>query len=649
MCGISGELSFKGKPVSEHHMRSMTEAIKHRGPDDAGILTDGPIGLGHRRLSIIDISSRSRQPMESFDGRMVIVFNGEVYNYQELLPELTAAGARFRTTSDTEVVVNAIRIWGLNDAVRRFIGMFAFAVWDRHRRELSIVRDRVGIKPLFYWIGNDRMLFGSEVRALLAHPDFPRCIDRVGIGQYLTTGYTLGATTALQGVRRLLPGHTLTVGADQSTRESCYWRLSDHVRNKESHSSSLDESVEELHELVKSAFSYRLIADVPVANFLSGGVDSSLVASVVSQSLGRSITNISMGFREEVFDEVPKASVVAETLGLDHKIQYMGHRSAMDGLENFVEVFDEPFGDTSGIPTALLCRIARDHVKVALSADGGDEQFCGYDAYIRYNRAWTILKRLPLGLRRSAASAMGILPIRAGAEIASRIWADSRRPQLGARLQKALDILGAPSEAELIRTTYEKGWTWTGSSDLLKVPRETLFESTVLSDDTILADNETFMGRMMRADYQAFLRDDILTKMDRSSMHVSLETRDPMLDHRIAEFAFQLPLEKLYGPGPSRKLEQKRLLKKLLRTWIPNQIVDAPKRGFSIPLYAWMRGIWKPMVLEYLSDESVRRVGILEPAAVRDELHLFYNHPGGRAERIWMLLNLHMWWDRWIR
>ncbi|SVD33563.1 uncharacterized protein METZ01_LOCUS386417, partial [marine metagenome] len=204
-------------------MRSMTEAIKHRGPDDAGILTDGPIGLGHRRLSIIDISSRSRQPMESFDGRMVIVFNGEVYNYQELLPELTAAGARFRTTSDTEVVVNAIRIWGLNDAVRRFIGMFAFAVWDRHRQELSIVRDRVGIKPLFYWIGNDRMLFGSEVRALLAHPDLPRCIDRVGIGQYLTTGYTLGATTPLQGVRRLLPGHTLTVGADQSTRESCYW------------------------------------------------------------------------------------------------------------------------------------------------------------------------------------------------------------------------------------------------------------------------------------------------------------------------------------------------------------------------------------------------------------------------------------------
>jgi asparagine synthase (glutamine-hydrolysing) len=587
--------------------------------------------------------------MESFDGRMVIVFNGEVYNYRELYPELEAAGARFRTTSDTEVVVNAIRIWGLTEAVRRFIGMFAFAVWDRNSRELSLVRDRVGIKPLFYWIGTDQVLFGSEVRALLAHPALPRCIDRVGIGQYLTTGFTLGETTALSGVRQLLPGHIFTIGPGGSTRASCYWSLSDHGRTEGAQSLPLDELAEELHELVKSAFAYRLVSDVPVASFLSGGIDSSLVAAVVSKSLGRDIRNITIGFGEKAFDEAPKARAVAEALELQHEVCYVDPSIAENGPQQFVEVYDQPFGDTSGIPTALLCRVASERVKVALSADGGDEQFYGYESYARYGRAWEKLRRLPVGLRRITAASVGMLPLDAVAGLAARMQGGNLHPQLRARLQKALDILGVTSEAELVRTSFEKGWSWSESSALVDLSPESLFGSTVLADEVVLGDDEALVGRMMRADYRAFLTDDILTKMDRASMHVSLETRDPMLDHRIAEFAFRLPLNQLYGPGPSGPPEHKRIVKHLLRRWLPNSVVNAPKRGFSIPLYSWMRGIWKPLVMDYLSDETVRRVGILEPEMVRKELRAFYDHPGGRAERIWMLLNLHMWWDRWIK
>jgi len=649
MCGISGELSFRGRAVRAENIKAMIDAIRHRGPDDEGILLEGSIGLGHQRLSILDVSSRGRQPMESFDGRMVVVFNGEVYNYRELYSELEAAGARFRTTSDTEVVVNAIRIWGVAEAVRRFIGMFAFAVWDRNSRELSLVRDRVGIKPLFYWIGTDQLLFGSETRALLAHPALPRSIDRVGIGQYLTTGYTLGETTALSGVKQLLPGHILSIDAGGSTRTSCYWSLSDYGRTQGAQSLPLDELAEELHQLVKSAFAYRLVSDVPVASFLSGGIDSSLVAAVVSKSLGRDITNISIGFGEEAFDEVPKARVVADALDLLHEVRYVDPSTAESGLQQFVEVYDQPFGDTSGIPTALLCQVASERVKVALSADGGDEQFCGYESYARYNRAWEKLRRLPVSLRQIAAKSLGILPLDFVAGLGARTQEDSLRPQLRARLQKALDILGVTSEAELIRTTFEKGWSWSESSSLLDLSPESLYGGTVLADEVVLGDDDAFVGRMMRADFRAFLPDDILTKVDRASMHVSLETRDPMLDHRIAEFAFQLPLHQIYGPGPSGNPEHKRIVKHLLRRWLPDSVVNAPKRGFSIPLYSWMRGVWKPVVMDYLSDETVRRVGILEPEVVRKELSAFYDHPGGRAERIWMLLNLHMWWDRWIK
>lgn len=648
MCGISGQFRISGGAVDRGILERMSHAIVHRGPDDEGFLVEPGIGLAHRRLSIIDVSERSRQPMASFDDRLVIVFNGEVYNYAELIPDLEAAGARFRTTSDTEVVVNAIRIWGLDAAVKKFIGMFAFAVWDREDRSLSLVRDRVGIKPLFYRATADGVIFGSEVRALLAHPDVAREMDPVGLGQFLTTGYTLGARTAVKGVARLLPGHIARFTEDRAAEFRRYWDL-DHLTHASSMGGrSLDDCADELFELLKSAFGYRLVSDVPVVNFLSGGVDSSLVAAILTKSLGADLEHISIGFEATAFDEVPRAKQVVEALGLTHTVRYLGMDEAQAGISRFVEVYDEPFGDTSGIPTTLLCGVAREGAKVALSADGGDEQFCGYESYARYGQAWSRLRHLPAGLRRIAAVGAGLLPVEAIAGAAARLSGGKLRPQLRARLQKALDILQVPSEGALLRTTFEKAWTWSDAAALVGVEEAHLYDGSVLSDEGLLGREPSFTGRMMRADYRAFLRDDILTKVDRASMHVSLEARDPFLDHRIAEFAFRLPLEASWGSDGSGGVEHKRILRHLLRRWVPDEAVSAPKRGFSIPLYSWMRNEWKDTVHEVLLDPSVARSGLIPQGVIERELQSFYGAPGGRAERIWMLLNLHMWWNRWM-
>ena len=642
MCGICGELSLGEQPVRESSIRAMAEAIHYRGPDDRGFHVEDRVGLGHLRLSIIDTSSRGHQPMWSADGRLCIVFNGEIYNYREIARDLEAGGCRFRSTSDTEVVVNAVQVWGVEDAVRRFIGMFAFAIWDRIDGVLTLVRDRVGIKPLFYALDDRRALFGSEVRAILAHPEYEKKIDRRGLGQFFVTGYTLGSTTAFQNLRRLLPGHIATITRDGTVRETEYWSLTNVSRSHRS--IGVNEAAEELQSLLESAVGYRLVSDVPVANFLSGGVDSSLVASILKKNLGQDVLNITIGFREAAFDEAPKASVVARALGLNHVVHYVEEREVNETLGQFAEIFDEPFGDTSGIPTYILSRVARQHVKVALSADGGDEQFCGYDSYARYAATWNALQRLPVQFRQAASAVGRRLPWRAIAGLASmRGVRVGRRPQTFARIEKALRIGSVSTSSDLVRTMFEKAWTWDEAKRLVGAEGGPLFDRSVLADPELAASDGDLVDTMMRADYRAFLRDDILTKVDRASMHVSLEARDPMLDHRLAEFAFGLPLSLLNGQG-----QDKRLLKTLLLRTVPADVVNSPKRGFSIPLYAWMRTVWKPAVQRHLSKESVDRVGILAADEVQNEVTRFYRHAGGSAERIWMLLNFQMWAERWL-
>lgn len=644
MCGICGEFNFLSKAVNPSDIKQMADSIAHRGPDDYGIYCDGVIGLGHRRLSIIDLSPCGKQPMWSNDKSLCIVFNGEVYNYQEIKQELLAAGYNFSSTTDTEVVINAIHFWGLEKAVSKFIGMFAFAVWDSNRKILSLCRDRAGIKPLYYYINEKVMLFGSELKALLAHPEFKKELNQGAVGQYFINGYFLDNHTVFKNVFRLTPGHYLTITRSGTLQHHKYWGLDSIERG--SFKGSFEDAVIGLEQLFESAFNYRLVSDVPVGLFLSGGIDSSLVSAFLKKKSNADILNITIGFGEEKYDEAPKAKMVSDELGVRHIVHYIDTKEAQDTLLKFCDIYDEPFGDTSGIPTYILAKLARQHVKVALSADGGDEQFCGYENYSSYVKNYNIVTKFPWLVRFIISTLLEqAIPYR---QLIS--WRLNRargmvyHPQAIARYEKMLRLLKVSNETDLIRLMNEKAWSQETISELLPVNKDDIFRDTVLSDSYLSNHKEELMDTMMRTDYSSFLRDDILVKVDRASMFVSLECRDPFLDHRIAEFAYSLPINYLYENG-----EHKRILREILKKWVSESVISAPKRGFMIPLYYWLRGIWKPIVMEYLSKERVKAIGLLDGKKVEQEVTNFYKFQGGRAEKIWMMLNFQMWAERWYQ
>ena len=642
MCGICGEVSFAGRPVDPSAIQAMNDSQRHRGPDDDGLFCEGPVGLGHRRLSIIDLSAAGRQPMWTADRRMAIVFNGEVYNFAEIRQELLARGYRFASGTDSEVVLNAVHCWGIEAAVAKFIGMFAFAIWDAVERCLYLCRDRPGVKPLYYHRSADSLIFASELKAIVSHPLFRRELDTGGIAQFFVVGYTLGESSVFRDTYKLLPGHYLKVASDGTVTRHGYWSLDGIERG--GFRGSFDEAADRLSELLDSAFRYRLVADVPVGLFLSGGVDSSLLAAFLKHRLGQDLLHVTIGFREPRVDEAEKAASVARQLGVRHVVEYVEAPDARDALERFTAIYDEPFGDTSGIPTSILSRVARQHVKVALSADGGDEQFCGYDAYVTYARHFDWTSRLPRFVRRALPAVLGrLVPYRLVLSAAVAARNDGfRHPQLIARYEKLLDVARTARPADLIRVMNEKAWTMGTVSDLLRVTASDAFGKTVLFAPGLDVARDAMLDAMMRTDYTAFLRDDILTKVDRASMAVSLECRDPFLDHRIAEFAFSLPLDYVYDGR-----EHKRILKHLLRRWVDERTVSAPKRGFSIPLYEWLRGPWKSMVHDALAPSRLRAVGVLDERVVAREVDRFYRYQGCRAERLMTLLLFQLWAEKW--
>lgn len=642
MCGICGELSFSGKHVVRSNIKGMMDTLIHRGPDDFGMYCDKNIGLGHRRLSIIDLSSQGKQPMWSNDRSLCIVFNGEVYNYQEIKQRLVGKGYYFNSSSDTEVVVNAIHFFGIESALAQFIGMFAFALWDTKRHLLSLCRDRAGIKPLYYYLNGRTLLFGSELKAIMSHPIFKKELDPIALGQYFVTGDFLGNHTVFKNTFKLSPGYYVTINGRGVLNKYKYWGLDTIERN--SFRGSFEDAVNQLEQLLESAFAYRLVADVPVGLFLSGGIDSSLVSAVLKKKLDTDILNITIGFQDKNYDETPKAIQVSKELDINQIVHYVDVREAQDALLKFPDIYDEPFGDTSGIPTYILSKLAREHVKVALSADGGDEQFCGYEGYASYLRNFNLLKRIPWAPRFFAATFLEkAVPYKRFLS-----WKLSRRnealyfPQFIAKYEKMLSLLKIRSIEDLIRLMKEKAWSQETIAEFLPVEKERLYEGTVLSNSYLGDYKDGIMDTMMRTDYSLFLGDDILAKVDRASMYVSLECRDPMLDHRIAEFAFSLPIDFLYYQG-----EHKRILKTILRKWISEPIISSPKRGFMIPLYYWLRGVWKPIVLDYLSEETIKSIGVLDFRKVKKEVDQFYKYNGCRAEKIWMMLNFQMWAEKW--
>ncbi|HOK07715.1 MAG TPA: asparagine synthase (glutamine-hydrolyzing) [Syntrophales bacterium] len=644
MCGVCGEFRFNGEPVRTKDIELMVGSLRHRGPDAHGLYCEGPLGLGHTRLAIIDLSAAGNQPMWSGQGDLCIAYNGEVYNYKEIKKELEACGYVFRSSSDTEVVVNAIECWGMAGALQRFIGMFAFALWDGRTRRLFLCRDRAGIKPLYYYKTNEIIIFGSELKAICAHPSFQKEIDPQALGQHFINGYILTPRSIFKNVGKVPPGHYLVVDSKGKTTLERYWSLD--TINRDSFSGDFYDALQELEELLCSAFSYRLVSDVPVALFLSGGIDSSLVSTLLKKRYDVDILNITIGFRERNYDESAKAEKVSSSLGVKHIVHYVNEKEAQDSLEEFCHIYDEPYGDTSGIPTAILSRLARQHVKVALSADGGDEQFYGYENYAEYARHYRWMSKCPLALRLILSRLLAdFMPYRTLLSFRGALARqESFFPQGIARYEKMLRLLKVRDDVDLLRLMNEKAFPEESLLPVSSPISPGVLEGTALGRDALSRGRSDLEDAMMRTDYQAFLRDDILVKVDRASMHVSLECRDPFLDHRIAELAFRLPLRFLYNKG-----EHKHILKTILRKYLPEEVVSAPKRGFMIPLYYWLRGVWKPFVMEYLSPSKVRKVGLLDEKIVGREVDRFYRYHGYRAEKIWMMMNFQMWAERWYQ
>jgi asparagine synthase (glutamine-hydrolysing) len=571
MCGIAGIFHCGTiKPVDPLRVERMSDALAHRGPDGSGVWTGPGVGLGHRRLSIIDIAG-SPQPMHAADGRAVITFNGEIYNYRELRRELSALGAEFRTDGDTEVILAAYQHWGV-ECLRHFNGMFAFAIYDRARRELFLARDRLGVKPLFMApLSDGSMAFASELKGLMAHPLLRREVDPLAIEDYLAWGYVPDHRSILNGVEKLPPGHYRILRHDAPPAAPVrWWDVSFENRRKDR---PADLEAELLHHL-REAVTSRMVADVPLGAFLSGGVDSSTVVALMAEASRDRVKTCSIGFDVAALDETSYADVVARRFATDHHARTVS-ADQFDQIGTLAEMFDEPFADASALPTWRVCQLARETVTVALSGDGADEAFAGYRRQVFHAQEERVRRLVPSGLRQSVLGPLGALYPKAD-------WAP-RSLRLKTTLQ-SLATSGARGYASALSVTnpalraslYAPDFARQIGDYRAEDPLVSLIES---------APARTGLDRAQYADLAFWLPGDILTKVDRTSMAVSLEAREPLLDHRLVEFAATLP-DNLRVRG----MRGKYLLKKCMRRYLPAEIIDRPKQGFVTPIAAWLRG-----------------------------------------------------------
>lgn len=615
----------------------MTGAIRHRGPDDEGawFSVESGIALGFRRLAILDLSPNGHQPMISPDNRYVIVFNGEIYNYGFLRKELLALGRRFRGTSDTEVMLAAISQWGLLAAVRQFNGMFAFALWDVQTRTLHLVRDRMGVKPLYYgWIGKS-LVFGSELKSLRAYPDFRQEINRNALALYLRHSYIPAPLTIYQGLYKLEPGHIMTVlpGSEAGDeRTEPYWSARAAVEKGVSSpfQGSAREALEALESLLTRSVGLRMIADVPLGAFLSGGVDSSTVVALMQKQSSLPVRTFTIGFHEAGFNEAQHAKAVAKHLGTDHTEMYITPDEACAVIPRLPMVYDEPFADVSQIPTFLVSELARRHVTVSLSGDGGDELFGGYNRYFWGMRIWNAVGWVPLPWRQTAARALITLnPARWG-----RILASTGLPNPQDKIYKFTEILSTPAREALYRDLVSH---WKDPNQVviggLELP-------TAVTDPSRWMKTDTFVERMMSLDLITYLPDDILVKVDRASMGVSLEARAPFVDdHEVVEFAWKLPLRlKIRGH------QGKWILRQLLYRHVPPELIKRPKMGFGVPIDSWLRGPLREWGDDLLGERRLRREGFFHPAPIR---HKWEEHLSGERNWQYCLWNVLMF-QAWL-
>lgn len=613
MCGLTGYWTTSDT-AGDRLGAAMAERIGHRGPDGHGVWSDTGEGvvLAHRRLAIIDLSAAGHQPMLSPSERFVLSYNGEIYNHLDLRAELEAVGAApaWVGHSDTETLLAAIEHWGLRGALTRLNGMFAFALWDRRERKLFLARDRMGEKPLYYGRMGRTFFFGSELKSFAPHPDWRPEIDRAAVGAFLRYNYIPGPLSIYRGMAKLPPAHLIEI-SDRGTAvgaPEAYWDI-DQAAREGTRDTIADEgeALEQLESLLLDSVRMRMAADVPLGAFLSGGIDSSLVVALMQAQSTSKVRTFTIGFGEREYNEAQHAAAVAAHLGTDHTELYLTPKDALDVIPSLPAIYDEPFADSSQIPTLLLSKLTRQHVTVSLSGDGGDELFCGYNRYAQGYSIWKQLSRLPGPARRAVASVMANSPRAPLLALERLIPARFGAQNLPDRLPKLAEVLREQSDRSYYRRLVSH---WHDAERIVTGagPERSLV------DDATWQGVDSILDRMMLADMRTYLPDDILVKVDRASMAVSLEARVPLLDHRLVELAWRVPIEMKYRAG-----QGKHLLRQVLYRYVPRELMERPKMGFGVPIDTWLQGPLRDWAENLLSERRLREQGFFDPAPIRQK------------------------------
>ncbi len=645
MCGIAGFIGRARNGEAEDQIAGrMVNAISHRGPDDHGVWVDGEAGiaLAHRRLSIIDLSPAGHQPMLSHSGRWVIVFNGEIYNHIAIRMELEKTGRApsWRGHCDTEVLLAAITEWGVRRAIERCVGMFAFALWDRSQRTLVLGRDRMGEKPLYFGWAGRTFLFGSELSALKQHPDWEGQIDRNALCLLLRHNYVPAPHAIYKGISKLRPGtcYTLRAGAQAGSFET-YWDPAEVAAHgtQESFQGSPAAAVEHTEKLIRRSLSDQMIADVPLGAFLSGGIDSSAVVALMQTMSSSPVQTFSIGFNEKGFDEAPHAKAVARHLGTEHTELYVTMKEAQAVVPRLPALYSEPFADVSQIPTFLVAKLARQRVTVALSGDGGDELFSGYTRYNVAHRLWPIMSKIPQRVRHASANMARRIPPEQWDRLLRhpmRMLPARMRPQLvGDKLHKAANVVGLGSPEDIYRALTS---LWQQPDDVVIGGDEP--EPPHATPD-VFSSVDQRVRSMMYLDAIGYLPDDILVKVDRASMAVGLECRVPLLDHRLVEFTWSLPLEVLWRDGQS-----KWPLRRVLDRYGPKQLTERPKMGFGVPIDSWLRGPLKDWAEDLLDERRLTQEGLFHPEPIRAAWHAHQEGHRNFQYQLWSILMFQAWY-----
>jgi asparagine synthase (glutamine-hydrolysing) len=617
----------------------MDLSLRHRGPDDAGVWIDADAGVAlvHRRLSIVDLSAAGHQPMHSADGRYVIVYNGEVYSHTEIRSEIEATGHQFRGHSDTEVILESVARVGVRPTIDRLIGMFALAIWDRQTRTLTLVRDRLGIKPVYWAKVGALFMFGSELKALRAHPGWTPRIRPNAVASFLRHNYIPAPHTIYHDVHKLEPGIILTLPFGGEPRLERFWNARDVALAGTQNLLDEDDRTltDQLESLLVDAVGRRMIADVPLGAFLSGGVDSSTVVALMKAANAGPVKTFSIGFEQASFNEAPHAAAIAKHLGTEHTELVVTPQHALAVVPNLADMFDEPFADSSQIPTYLVSAMTRKHVTVALSGDGGDELFSGYNRYQLTKRFWQTLSIVPAALRSAFAGGLTSLSPDRWDQLAGMLPRGVAPPQLGDKVHKAASVLKPGNADDLYRRLVSH---WAPSQVAPTVPEI----RGIIWDETLRKDFPDVLDRMQFLDLVTYLPDDILTKVDRASMAIALEARVPLLDHRVVELAWRLPHRVKIRGGTT-----KWLLRQVLYRHVPSELIERPKMGFGVPLGDWLRGPLRDWAEALLCETRLRETEFLDGKIIR---RYWTEHLSGQRNwqyLLWDVLMFEAWRERW--